>query len=75
VKLLEEDREVMKDIIHSSSSSSILGQVEKSRHHLNKIFGDDAEAIIADRRYGFVTLHLGEEIDAEKKWNFTLDMK
>jgi len=55
VKLLEEDKEVIKDIMPSSSSSSILGQAEKSRHHLNKIFGDDAEAIIADRRYGFIS--------------------
>ncbi len=55
-KLLEDDNEVIKKVKESSSfASEILVQVEKSTNHLQKVFGDTPEAIIADRRYGFIS--------------------
>lgn len=55
VKLLENDSEVIKKVKESLYSGEILTQVEKSSHHLQGIFGDTPEAIIADRRYGFIS--------------------
>ena len=55
VKLLENDSEVLKKVKQSLYSDEILAQVEKSAHHLQNIFGDTPEAIIADRRYGFIS--------------------
>ncbi|MDI6759025.1 MAG: ferrous iron transport protein B [Candidatus Omnitrophota bacterium] len=55
IKLLENDNEVIRKVGTSPSSNEILAQVEKSSHHLQGIFGDTPEAIIADRRYGFIS--------------------
>ena len=55
VKLLENDSEVIKAIKDSSYSDEILAQIEKSTIHLKGIFGDTPEAIVADRRYGFIS--------------------
>lgn len=54
VKLLENDSEVIKKIKESPYSEEILRQLEKSSQHLQEIFGDTPEAIIADMRYGFI---------------------
>ena len=55
VKLLENDAEVLKKVGQSSFSGEILEAVERSAAHLKGIFGDVPEAIIADRRYGFIS--------------------
>ncbi|MDO9465459.1 MAG: ferrous iron transport protein B [bacterium] len=55
VKLLETDEEIIKKIEESSFSEEILSAVEKSTAHLKSIFNDEPDAIIADRRYGFIS--------------------
>lgn len=55
VKLLENDSEVIKKVKVIPCANDILTQLEKSAAHLNNIFGDVPEAIIADRRYGFIS--------------------
>jgi len=62
VKLLEEDIEVIKKVRESEYSGEILRQVEKSIIHLKNIFGDTAFAIIADKRYGFISGACSESI-------------
>ncbi len=62
VKLLENDKEVIETVRHSPHSEGILAQVEKSNQHLKGIFGDDPEAVIADRRYGFISGACSESI-------------
>jgi len=54
-KLLEDDSDVLKRTEQSLYSNDILTQKEKSINHLRGIFGDSPEAIIADRRYGFIS--------------------
>ncbi len=54
VKLIENDGETLKKIKGSPYSSEILEQIKKSSSHLQEVFGDTPEAIIADRRYGFI---------------------
>ena len=51
LKLLEGDTEVQGWI----DDEEIRTQVEMSRAHLHKIFGDNADIVIADRRYGFIS--------------------
>ncbi len=55
LKILEQDSEVIKNIKQSPVGDKALKQAEKSAGHLRGIFGDDAEAIIAERRYGFIS--------------------
>ena len=55
LKLLEDDDEVTKRINKSPYAAQILEQTKKSITHLKNIFGDTPEAIIADRRYGFIS--------------------
>ncbi len=55
LKLLERDAEVTKRVRESLYSVKIMTQVEKSITQLKNIFGDSPEAIIADRRYGYIS--------------------
>ncbi|MFH1655071.1 MAG: ferrous iron transport protein B [Candidatus Omnitrophota bacterium] len=55
IKLLEDDNEIIKRVKQSPNLNEILDQKEKSINHLRGIFGDSPEAIIADRRYGFIS--------------------
>ncbi|MBI5725171.1 MAG: ferrous iron transport protein B [Planctomycetes bacterium] len=50
VKLLEGDKNVREKV-----SRTVQEITEKSESHLAKIFGDPAEIIITDRRYGFIS--------------------
>ncbi|AQT69366.1 Ferrous iron transport protein B [Anaerohalosphaera lusitana] len=51
VKLLENDRQVM----DKGHSSEVLEAVKHSRKHLIRIFDDEPEILIAERRYGFIS--------------------
>ena len=51
IKLLEND----KDVRETVRSSKILFAVDKSTAHLEKIFGDHPDIVIAERRYGFIS--------------------
>lgn len=51
LKLIENDKE----ILQAGHDTKVLDAVNQSRGHLRRIFGDDAEIIIAERRYGFIS--------------------
>ena len=51
LKLLEQD----KDILDKGHNEDVIGTVAQSVEHLTKIFGDEPEIMIADRRYGFIS--------------------
>ena len=51
IKLLEQDGEIAK----LDFPQSVKDAVAHSLHHIRTVFGDDAEIIIADRRYGFIS--------------------
>jgi ferrous iron transport protein B len=55
LKLLEGDAEVTKRVEESLYFEKVITQVEESTTHLKKVFGDSPEAIIADRRYGYIS--------------------
>ncbi len=51
IKLLENDPVILKKV----DSSTVLDAVARSIAHLQKVFGDHPEIILADRRYGFIS--------------------
>ena len=56
VKLIENDQTVKGTVQKQhDNAESILAQADASAGHLEKILNDDAEVLIADRRYGFVS--------------------
>ena len=56
LKLLEEDNEIVSQMEASATGGgTILAQARKSVAHLRNVYGDDADTIIADRRYGFIS--------------------
>lgn len=76
-KLLEGDPEITSRIGNEPLGEEILKQVDKSREHLESVFDDPPEILLADWRYGFVSgavkravsvepgdrVHLSETID------------
>ncbi len=78
LKLLEGDPDISKKFDGSTERSALFHQIEKSRTHLNDIFDDPPEILLADSRYGFITgalktavqkdpgdrIHLSESFDS-----------
>ena len=54
IKLLEQDEDVYEKLSKYPGGETLLTSVEESLAHLSKIFGDDVDTIIADRRYGWI---------------------
>ena len=56
VKLLENDTEVHKQVVGAARAPAVVtAAVQEARSRLGKHFGDAAEIIIADERYGFIS--------------------
>ena len=55
IKLLEEDKEIISKVDTVEGGGAVLQQARTSVDHLRNVYGDDAETIIADRRYGFIS--------------------
>ncbi|MBN1902721.1 ferrous iron transport protein B [Candidatus Sumerlaeota bacterium] len=68
LKLLEQDAEVIKMAESSPEGQKILKSAETASLYLRRIYGDDPEVVIAERRYGFIS---GACDEAVKK-NFEL---
>ncbi|MCD4802348.1 MAG: ferrous iron transport protein B [Anaerolineales bacterium] len=54
IKLLEGDHDIQTSLKELKGGSELLAAVEKSIAHLEKIYGDDVDVIIADHRYGWI---------------------
>ncbi len=55
MKLLEGDPDISKKAAELIGHDGVFQQIERSRKHLNDIFGDSPEIILADARYGFIS--------------------
>jgi len=57
VKLLEGDRQTAKRLRETcgDGAEALLAEAGKLRRHIESVFGDAAEIILADRRYGFIS--------------------
>ncbi|MBN2048103.1 MAG: ferrous iron transport protein B [Anaerolineaceae bacterium] len=54
IKLLEEDEEIGDHVRAVEGYEEIFALVNERLDHLRKIYGDDADTIFADRRYGWI---------------------
>jgi len=76
LKLLEEDSEIVSQMEASVvGGGTILAQARKSVAHLRNVYGDDAETIIADRRYGFISGLVREVVRRPVEERLTLSDK
>lgn len=55
LKLLENDERIKTEIGKLKNGNEVIKQVSNSANHINNIFDDDAESVIIDRRYGFIS--------------------
>lgn len=55
LKLLEGDGKIRSEIEEVNGGRKIIEEVNKSVTHIETIFGTDVEAVVVDRRYGFVS--------------------
>ncbi|UKL13175.1 ferrous iron transport protein B [Dissulfurimicrobium hydrothermale] len=60
VKLIENDPLVKKAVAASPEGEAVIKQTDISRDHLQGIFEDDPETLIAEARYGFISGALKE---------------
>ncbi|MBN2323791.1 MAG: ferrous iron transport protein B [Spirochaetes bacterium] len=76
VKLLENDSDVQGKIRRNSEvQEAIAEQVAVSRKHLRDIFDEEAENIIADQRYGFISGLLQESVSLGTRTKQDLSQK
>ena len=54
IKLLENDHEIHQTFKRRQKNSQILEQTTLSRQHIEGIFGEDSETLIAEQRYGYI---------------------
>ena len=56
VKLLEDDKEVRNQVAQAAHAPAVIAEaVQAARTRIERHFGDAAEIIIADERYGFIS--------------------
>lgn len=71
VKLLEEDAVIGQIAAKSARGDAILAQARQSLDRLRDLFHDSGEALIAERRYGFVHGALRETVKLPPQIRFT----
>lgn len=54
VKLLENDKELVKKVGSLNNGKQVMEAVTKSQDHIGKLLNDDPELVIVDGRYGFI---------------------
>lgn len=65
VKLLEDDEEVRELVARQTGrSEEIFDLVQSARQHINRDFGEPAELVLANQRYGFISGACQESVRA-----------
>jgi ferrous iron transport protein B len=71
VKLLEDDSEILKLFENHAEGSAVLAQLRESAAHLETVFHENTESLIAERRYGLVHGALQETVTLPPQIRFT----
>ncbi|AXV36881.1 MAG: ferrous iron transport protein B [Methanobacteriaceae archaeon] len=66
LKLLENDEEIINQVKTFDESKKILSKAKQIDKHLEGVFGEDADSIIADARYGFIAGLVKESVEKPK---------
>ncbi|MBD3184431.1 ferrous iron transport protein B [Candidatus Poribacteria bacterium] len=61
LKILENDEKIVNAFNKSSEGKQAVKAAQTSMEHIDRIFKDDAESVIIDRRYGFIS-GVGHEV-------------
>ena len=75
IKLLEEDDDILDKLQDTANHSKLLAQARKSVAHLRKVYGDDVDTIIADRRYGWIHGLVKETVQRTREERMSLSDK
>jgi ferrous iron transport protein B len=75
IKLLEDDKEVINVLEASPVWQDVRSAVTKSQKHIKSHIGDDAETLIADQRYGFITGLMAEAVHKPKAERLSISDK
>lgn len=62
LKLLEKDKQVIETISKKQNGKKVMLKARQLQNHLDKVFGEDVDAAIADARYGFIAGLLKESV-------------
>ncbi|MCG9479182.1 MAG: ferrous iron transport protein B [Actinomycetia bacterium] len=56
IKLLEQDQSVIDGVTRTDQGKTeVLPYLDKVKNHLNQVFGENSDIVIADRRYGHIS--------------------
>ena len=75
VKMLEEDSDILSKIQQLPNSSALLQKARESISHLQSVYGDDVDTIIADRRYGWINGLVRESVQRSAQSRMTTSDK
>jgi len=70
VRLLEGDREIIREIL--AVDSSIITKIEQLKNELSEVLGEDVDVIIADKRYELIEEIIGDVVEKPSKKPLTL---
>jgi ferrous iron transport protein B len=63
LKLLEEDEDIQGKVAGVPGGSKLLEAARESVSHLRRIYGDDVDTVVTDRRYGFISGLVAEVVE------------
>lgn len=66
IKLLENDEIIVEKVENSNNSSQIMDEVSKVKNHLQTVFNENSEEVIANARYAFIDGLIEECVDKPK---------
>jgi len=75
IKLLEGDPDIQMRLKVSPEGRNILASAEQSIAHLNSIFNDDVDVVIADHRYGWINGLVKEAVKRTREDRLTVSDK
>ena len=75
IKLLEQDNDILTKLEQLGGQNAILAEAKKSISHLQEIYGDDVDTVVADRRYGWINGLVKEVVQRSAVDRITLSDK
>ena len=75
LKLLESDQDITAKVDAVEGGDTLLDQARRSAAHLQDIYGDEVDIVIADRRYGFLSGLVKEIVQRPVEDRLTLSDK
>ncbi|HID15554.1 MAG TPA: ferrous iron transporter B, partial [Candidatus Atribacteria bacterium] len=70
VRLLEGDREIIREVL--AVDSSIIAKIEQLRNELSEVLGEDVDIVIADKRYELIEEIVGDVVEKPSRKIITL---